>query len=95
MPKRDKLGIHRIVEEKSLKILSKSIDTALRSKIEKVQLLSELRREIETLKHIIRIENELGIIKEKIYLELSHLLVDISMMATGWQKSLQTQKPLI
>lgn len=93
MPKRDKLGIHRVIEEKSLKILSQSIDTALRIKVEKIQLLFELRREIETLKHLIRLENELGIIQEKTYLNISKILVDISMMATGWQKSLQTQNP--
>jgi len=93
MPKRDKLGIHKVIEEKSLKILCQAIDTALHAKTEKIQLLFELRREIETLKHLIRIENELGIIQEKTYLNLSQLLVNISMMATGWQKSLQTQNP--
>jgi hypothetical protein len=93
MSKRDKLGIHRVIEEKSLRILSMAIDTALHPKIEKPQLLSELRREVETLKHLVRLEQELGIIQERPYLNLSQLLVDISMMATGWQKSIQTQNP--
>jgi hypothetical protein len=93
MSKRDKLGIHKVIEEKCLKILSGTIDSALLPKYEKVQILTETRRDIEILKHLIRLEHELCIIKEKTYFELSHLLVDISMMATGWQKSIQTQNP--
>ncbi len=95
MPKRDKLGIHREIEEKCLQILSKAIDAALSPKGEKVELLAELRRDIETLKHLVRLEQELGIIQEKTYIAMSQLLVDISMMATGWQKSDQTQKSLM
>ena len=95
IPKRDKLGIHQSIENKCLFILSVCIDAALRPKNEKVVLLSQARRDIETLKHLVRMEHELGIIKEKTYLNISSLLQDISMMATGWQKSLQTQKPLL
>jgi len=65
MPKRDKLGIHKIIEEKCILILTMAIDSALRSKNEKVEILSTLRRDIETLKHLIRLEYELNIIKEK------------------------------
>lgn len=95
MQKSDKLGIHQTIQEKCLKILSNTIDVALRSKFEKVLLLAEIRRDTETLKHLIRLEHELGIIKDKTYLSISKMLEGISMMATGWQKSLQTQKPLI
>ncbi len=95
MPKHHKLGIHKTIEEKCLAILSLSIDCALRPKQEKSHLVATLRIEIETLKHLIRMENELGIIKEKTYLTIAGLLQDISMMATGWHKSLQTQKPLL
>lgn len=93
MPKRDKLGIHKIIEEKCIIILSNAIDSALSSKDTKALLLGKLRRDIETLKHLIRMEYELNIIKEKTYLSLAHILQDISMMATGWHKSVQTQNP--
>ena len=93
MPKRDKLGIHKIIEEKCIIILSNAIDSALSSKDTKILLLRKLRRDIETLKHLIRMEYELNIIKEKTYLSLAHMLQDISMMATGWYKSVQTQNP--
>jgi hypothetical protein len=93
MPKRDKFGIHKIVEERCILILSNSIDSALSSKNSKIELLGKLRRDIETLKHLIRLEYELNIIKEKTYLSLAHILQDISMMATGWHKSVQTQNP--
>ena len=93
MPKRDKLGIHKILEEKCIIILSNAIDSALSSKNSKIELLGKLRRDIETLKHLVRLEYELDIINEKTYLNLSQLLIDISMMATGWHKSVQTQNP--
>ena len=93
MPKRDKLGIHKIIEEKCLLILSNSIDSALRSKSEKLEILCALRRDIETLKHLIRLEYELKIIKEKTYIYIAEILQNISMMATGWHKSVQTQNP--
>lgn len=95
MPKHYKLGIHRLIEEKCLAILSLTIDASLRSKQEKIPYLMTSRREIEILKHLIRMEYEIGIINEKSYILIASLLQNISMMATGWQKSLQTQKPLM
>lgn len=91
MPKRDKLGIHKIIEEKCILILTMAIDSALRSKNEKTEILSTLRRDIETLKHLIRLEYKLNIIKEKTYIYLAEILQNISMMATGWHKSIQAQ----
>jgi hypothetical protein len=93
MPKRDKLGIHKIIEEKCIIILSSSIESALSSRNNKAPLLGKLRRDIEILKHLVRMEYELNIIKDKTYLSLAHMLQDISMMATGWHKSVQTQNP--
>ncbi len=93
MPKRDKLGIHKNIEDKCIEILSISIDSALSPKSYKAESLAKLRREIETLKHLIRMEYELNIIKEKTYIYLAQNLQNISMMATGWHKSVQTQNP--
>lgn len=93
MAKRDKLGIHKVIEDKCLIILSDSILSALSSRNDKSFLLLKLRKEIEALKHLIRLEYELNIIKEKTYIYISQLLQNISMMATGWYKSLQTQNP--
>jgi len=91
MPKRDKLGIHKVIEDKCIIILSNSIVSALSPKNEKNLLLLKLRKEIETLKHLVRVEYELNIIKEKTYIHISQILQNISMMATGWHKSVQTQ----
>ncbi len=73
------------------------IDSALRNRQEKLPTLNQARRDIEVLKHLIRLEYELSILKEKSYINLSHTLENISMMTTGWIKSLgtqATQKPL-
>lgn len=93
MPKRDKLGLHKTIEEKCIVILASSIESAISSRNSKAESLGKLRKDIETLKHLVRMEYELNIIKEKTYLSLAHILQDISMMATGWHKSVQTQNP--
>ncbi len=94
MPKGNKLGIHKKIEETCLNILTRTIDASLRSKQDKIPYLAQVRRDIEVLKHLVRIEYELGVIKEKTYLVLAHILQDISMMATGWQKSVETKIPI-
>lgn len=93
MPKHDKLGIHKVIEGHTLRILTLLIDSALRNRQEKIETLNQARRDIETLKHLIRMEYELCIIKEKQYIILANMLENISMMTTGWIKSLTTQKP--
>ncbi len=87
MPKREKLGIHHNIEQLSLGLLEISIETVLLPRSEKHAPLYIIRRKVETLKHLVRIEQELHIISEKQYAVLANLLTDISMMATGWQKS--------
>ncbi len=54
-------------------------------------LVQNIRRNSEVLKHLIRTEMEINIITEKTYLHQTKILENISMMATGWYKSL-TQK---
>ena len=87
LPKREKLGIHQSIEKISLELLELSIEAVLLPRLEKHTLLYRIRRKVETLKHLVRIEQELHIISEKQYAVLADLLTDISMMATGWQKS--------
>ena len=94
MPKQNKLGIHMIIEEYALSILTLLIDSVQRRRQEKARTLNQDRRDSEVLKHLIRFEYELSIIKEKSYINMSHMLENISMMTTGWIKSLGTQKPL-
>lgn len=88
LSKRNKLGIHTIVEKLTLECLLLAIDAVLRPPQEKIALVQTIRRNTETLKHLIRTEQELGIIKESTYLYQTTMLENISMMATGWYKSL-------
>ena len=92
LPKHDKLGLHHELEILTVEILEIGLEAVLRPRSEKHAVLYSLRRKIEALKHLVRIEQELSILSEKQYLALASLLTDISMMATGWQKSL-TQNP--
>lgn len=46
------------------------------------------RTKIEIIKRLVRIENELGIIPEKTYLDIEERLQTISKMVNGWIKFL-------
>lgn len=94
LSKRNKLGIHKEIETRSIQCLTLAIDAALRSRPDKVSILQELRRNTELLKHLIRTEYELKIIRESTYLNQTQMLVNISMMATAWYKSVAQNHPL-
>lgn len=91
LTKRDKLGIHKNVEEICLDILRLSIDAAFRLRQTKSPVLELLRVKISVLKNLVRTEQELEIINDKTYLRISEQLVEISKMLGGWIKFL-TQK---
>jgi hypothetical protein len=93
LPKRDKLGFHNYIEKEFLKTFSLIISASLEPKPEKIVLLKQARIKIETLKQLIRIEYELKIISEKIYLQIELKLQEISKMTNGWLKYSQTQNP--
>jgi len=90
IPKRDKFGIYLGVENICLDLITISIDAAINQKDRKKSLLYELRIKIETLKQLIRIMNELKIIEDKPYIVLETQLQEISKMAMGWIKYLET-----
>ncbi|MEK7565315.1 MAG: four helix bundle protein [Patescibacteria group bacterium] len=89
--KRDKFGIWLKIENICLEIVRLMIKTALSSKPNKLSLLDSVRTEVEVLKRLLRIANELLIIQIKIYLKLESDLQEISRMTNGWIKYL-TQK---
>ena len=88
--KRDKFGIYLKVENICLDMITISIDAALNQKEMKRLLLYKLRIKIETLKQLIRTMNELKIIEDKPYIVLEAQLQEISKMAVGWIKYLET-----
>jgi hypothetical protein len=84
LSKRDKLGIHSVVESLCLELLSLAIESAFRPMSSKLNSLEILRIKTEILKHLIRTERELMIIDEEKYLKLEGELIMISKMANGW-----------
>lgn len=88
--KRDKFGIYLRIENISIDLITISIDAALSQKDKKKPLLYELRVKIETLKQLIRAMNELKIIEDGPYIALEAQLQEISKMAAGWIKYLET-----
>ena len=67
-----------------METLALAVTSAFQSKQIKLGTLDLLRVQIEVLKHLIRTEYELGVIKEKTYLHLAEPLVEISKMTNGW-----------
>ncbi|MBI2053938.1 MAG: four helix bundle protein [Candidatus Staskawiczbacteria bacterium] len=88
IPKKDRFGIFARIETFCLDILILTIESALQTKNNKLQLLNLTRIKIETLKKLIRIANELKIIEDKKYIELEFDLQEISKMINGWIKYL-------
>lgn len=82
--KRDKLGIHTIIENLCIEILSLAIEAALKPAGLKLSILEILRIKIGVFQNLIRTENELGIIDDKIYVRISAQIVEISKMTNGW-----------
>lgn len=94
IPKRDKFGIYLKIEQSCLESLRYAIRATYSTKDRKILLLPELKVEIETTKHLIRLLHELNVIEQPKYLQLQTSLQEISRMTTGWQKYLtqSTQK---
>jgi len=65
----------------------------LASSHDKIPILLELRANIEILKQIIRVMNELNIINTKKYFTIESQLIEISKMAAGWQSHANKKKP--
>ena len=91
--KRDKLGIHSLVEAQAISILSLTVESAFKSRSQKQPLLETLRVNIEVLKHLVRTENELAIVDFKTYIRLSEQLVEISRMTNGWINYIAQKEP--
>lgn len=94
LSKRDKLGIHRHIEETCLKLFDEIVTASLVAKVRKTPHLETIRMMLEKLKHLIRLEYEMKLITEKSYIQAQAELVEMSKMATGWLKYI-TENPLI
>lgn len=91
--KRDKLGIHKEIDNLCIQCLALAIEAKFCPPQTKNIPLETLRIKISVLKNLIRTESELNIINEKIYLRLAEQAVEISKMTSGWLSFL-TQKGL-
>lgn len=87
--KADKLGLRSKTEQICLNCLHLSVTAALLSTDKKLPLAEKLKIEIEMLKQLIRLENEIKIIDDKTYINWQENLQEISKMTVGWIKYLQ------
>ncbi len=93
LPKRDKLGIHHHIEIHTLELFDNIIAGSLVGSHKKIPYLEQGRLITEKIKHLVRMEYEMQIIKEKNYIQTAEQLVEISKMINGWISYIQT-KPL-
>lgn len=93
LSKRDKLGIHARVEELVLEILRYVTQACFLQKERKLEPLEYVRILLEVLKHLIRTEYELCIIKEKSYIQMELLVIEASKMTNAWIKHFLQNNP--
>jgi len=91
--KRNKLGLHKNIEDVCREILILSIRASLTSRYKKLPVIDEIRVQTETLKYLVRISKELSIISPKQYIGFEAKLIEISKMATNWQKYITNNPP--
>lgn len=83
--------MHLKIEQLCLDIMSLSIEAAIMTGTAKIPVLRKIKIEIEVLKRLVRLENELNIINTNKYLKIESQLIEISKMANGWIKYLETK----
>lgn len=88
LSKRNKLGIHRHIEESSLFLFDNILEAVFSHKTEKIKILERARILVEKLKHLTRIEYEEKIILQRQYIQIESLLIECSKMINGWLKYL-------
>lgn len=82
-------------ENLCLNMLGIGIDAAFTQKERKRFLLHELRVDVETLKQLVRLMQDLEIIESSAYIFFEEQLQEISKMTAGWIKYLDTEKRII
>lgn len=82
--KRDRIGLWQKIEHNCLEILSLTIEAAYLTKIEKPEKLKMARIKIETIKQLVRLTENLQIIKDTTYIKLEREMIEISKMNTNW-----------
>lgn len=93
MSKRDKLGIHSHIEKTCFELFDEIVHAALVAKPKKTPHLEAIRMMLEKLKHLVRLELEMKIIPERLYIQTQSELVEMSKMATGWLKYVAQNPP--
>ena len=93
LSKRDKLGLHTVIEKICIETLSLSIKASIENRAEKWETIRKLRIDIEILKNLVRTEFELKTIQEKQYLRIEEALQEISKEALGWEKYANKNSP--
>ena len=87
LPKADKLGLHTLLQNKILSVLENAVSAAFCDAHHKKPYLEKIRTLLEVGKHLLRTENELGIITESTYIRIAKLLIEASRMNAGWLKN--------
>ncbi|MBI4779433.1 four helix bundle protein [Candidatus Falkowbacteria bacterium] len=93
LPKRDRFGLFLKIEQICLEVISLSLTASLEKRYNKTPYLGKARMQIETLKRLIRISSELGIVDSKKYLGFELALQEMSKMSTNWLNSLNKEIP--
>jgi len=89
IPKKDRFGIWSKIQSICLDSIELIATASFEVRNNKLPTLKSVRIKIEVLKRLIRLSNQLHIIKNKKYIELTSDLQEISKMINGWIKYIQ------
>lgn len=87
-PKKDKYALGKKCEEQIIEILEMVIQAKSCSQTEKKKSLDTASVKLDMLKIFIRLCQDLKLLDQKKYLNISERLQEVGRMLGGWQKSL-------
>ncbi|MBI4253056.1 four helix bundle protein [Candidatus Uhrbacteria bacterium] len=87
--KKDRFGIYLKIEHGALELIDLLLVAALEDKDKKYLPLRNARLKTESLKRLIRICYEIGVVDLKHYINFEYPLQEISKMINGWIKYLR------
>jgi len=90
--KRDRFGLHAVIEERLIACLRLALSAALTKMPEKISHLIVLQREITLVKQLFRTALEIESVTPASYFPLAKRLVTINKMASGWLLSFTKDK---
>jgi len=88
-PQKDRYILGQKIEVLTLEVLQTTILAGISTKEKKLPLLEKSIAEVDLVKIMLRLANDINILDSKKYLVLENCLQEIGKMLGGWRRSLK------